>query len=174
MTATDVIQRFENVRKTGRGWSARCPNHDDRANSLNIAVGRGGRTLLHCFAGCDTEAIAHAVGLSLADLFAEPVTSAKTGTRERPVSQYDQVRHDLLARERRLAERRWKWAEVTALADEARAVDRLVTEARALVSALGDTNDQAWELAGQAARLETMMRAAEADAHEAVAGRALW
>jgi putative DNA primase/helicase len=47
----------------GRGgkWSgtkgmARCPAHDDRTPSLGVSLGRGA-ILLHCFAGCDQEAV---------------------------------------------------------------------------------------------------------------------
>ena len=39
-------------RRSGRGWVARCPAHDDRNPSLSIAEGRDGRPLLFCFAGC--------------------------------------------------------------------------------------------------------------------------
>lgn len=38
--------------RAGEGWSARCPAHDDDTPSLSISAGRGGKTLLHCHAGC--------------------------------------------------------------------------------------------------------------------------
>jgi hypothetical protein len=41
-------------RPSGIGWMARCPAHDDRSPSLSIAE-RGGKILLHCFAGCTQE-----------------------------------------------------------------------------------------------------------------------
>lgn len=47
-----VLAALQNVRRCGRGWIARCPAHDDRAPSLSIGQGEGGRLLLHCFAGC--------------------------------------------------------------------------------------------------------------------------
>jgi hypothetical protein len=65
------IARLANARTTSNGWIARCPAHDDRLPSLSIREGRGGRTVLHCHAGCDAGAIVLALGLSLADLFAE-------------------------------------------------------------------------------------------------------
>jgi putative DNA primase/helicase len=43
--------------RTGRGWMARCPAHDDRSPSLSIADGAEGRILLTCFAGCAWAAI---------------------------------------------------------------------------------------------------------------------
>jgi putative DNA primase/helicase len=40
-------------RKSGRGWSACCPAHDDRTPSLSIQDADDGRVLVHCHAGCD-------------------------------------------------------------------------------------------------------------------------
>jgi hypothetical protein len=34
-------------RKSGRGWSARCPAHDDGTTSLSISQGSDGQTLVH-------------------------------------------------------------------------------------------------------------------------------
>lgn len=65
----NVLRRLENVKRIRNGWMARCPAHEDKQNSLSIAVGRNGQVLLKCFAGCDVEAIARAVGLALRDLF---------------------------------------------------------------------------------------------------------
>ena len=50
-------------RKTGAGWVARCPAHDDRCASLSIGTGHDGRVLLKCFAGCEIEAIVAAAGI---------------------------------------------------------------------------------------------------------------
>jgi CHC2 zinc finger len=58
MTVADVLERFEGVRRSGRGWTARCPAHNDHRPSLSIAAGREGRILLHCFARqCDYHTI---------------------------------------------------------------------------------------------------------------------
>jgi hypothetical protein len=40
------------ARKSGAGWIARCPAHDDRTPSLSLAPGENGRVLVHCFGGC--------------------------------------------------------------------------------------------------------------------------
>lgn len=66
-----VLSRLEAVRKSGEGWTARCPAHDDRTPSLSIAVGNDGRVLLYCFTGCAPEEVARALGLNLRDLFPE-------------------------------------------------------------------------------------------------------
>ena len=50
-----VIDLLDGVRKSGSGWSARCPAHEDHSPSLSISEGDDGRVLLHCFTGCTTE-----------------------------------------------------------------------------------------------------------------------
>lgn len=40
--------------RSGAGWLARCPAHDDQSPSLSIKDGELGRLLLFCFAGCET------------------------------------------------------------------------------------------------------------------------
>jgi hypothetical protein len=64
-----ILPRLENVKKNGVGYTARCPGHDDRRNSLSIRAGDDRRVLLHCFTGCEPERIVAAVGLTMADLF---------------------------------------------------------------------------------------------------------
>ena len=71
MTAKDILQRLQGVRGGHGQWTARCPAHDDRQNSLSVSEGDDGRVLLHCHAGCGVEKIAGALGLSVKDLFAE-------------------------------------------------------------------------------------------------------
>ncbi len=69
MTVHDILSRLQGV-KGGHGqWTARCPAHDDRQNSLSVGEGEDGRTLLRCHAGCDLDRITAALGLSPADLF---------------------------------------------------------------------------------------------------------
>jgi len=49
-----LLSKLPGVRKSGSGWSARCPAHDDRHASLSVSSSDDGRVLLHCHAGCDT------------------------------------------------------------------------------------------------------------------------
>jgi len=63
-----ILSRLEGVRRSGGGWSARCPAHEDRRASLSIGEGDDGRALVHCHAGCTADAICAAVGLRVADL----------------------------------------------------------------------------------------------------------
>jgi putative DNA primase/helicase len=65
MTA-EAIAKALGGRRSGRGWSACCPAHDDRTPSLSLSDTAYGKVLVHCHAGCKQEdVIAHlkAVGL---------------------------------------------------------------------------------------------------------------
>ena len=64
-----LLSRLDRVRQFGKGWSARCPAHEDRNASLSIAAGDDGKILAHCFAGCHVSEVLGAIGLQLADLF---------------------------------------------------------------------------------------------------------
>ncbi len=66
--AERLLARLADVRKCGDEWMARCPAHDDRNPSLSIKEGAEGKILLYCHAGCKTEAVVHALGLSMSDL----------------------------------------------------------------------------------------------------------
>ena len=66
-------------RKSGDGWTCRCPAHDDTNPSLSIHAGDDGRALVHCHAGCSVGSVCDAIGLRTADLFAS--------TTERPTGQ---------------------------------------------------------------------------------------
>ena len=70
MSARELLDRLEKVRKTGSGrWLACCPAHDDRRPSLALRELDDGRVLVHCFAGCSAHEVVSAVGLDLSDLF---------------------------------------------------------------------------------------------------------
>lgn len=62
-----VVKRLK-AHKSGDGWTARCPAHDDQHESLTIGQGQGGRILLHCHAGCPFEKVAAALKLTPTDL----------------------------------------------------------------------------------------------------------
>ena len=70
MSAESILSRLHGVRKrTADQWSALCPAHDDKGPSLSIRELDDGRTLLHCFAGCEVADVVNAVGLELDALF---------------------------------------------------------------------------------------------------------
>ena len=74
--AERIRQHGSAVRGGPTQWAAQCPAHDDRAPSLSIGTGTEGVPLVHCQAGCRTEDVLGAVGLTLADLMPD---------RDRPV-----------------------------------------------------------------------------------------
>lgn len=63
-----IGKHFDDFQKNGQGYVALCPVHDDTNPSLSINVGKDGRILLNCFAGCPTEAVLEIVGLRMSDL----------------------------------------------------------------------------------------------------------
>src|SRR5262245_5747719 len=75
MRVEEFLQRLEAVRSGPRGWTARCPGHNDRTPSLRISEGDDARILLHCFAGCAEKDICGVLGLQLRDLFPAPARS---------------------------------------------------------------------------------------------------
>jgi hypothetical protein len=64
----EILRRLDRVHKSGAGWVARCPAHEDRTPSLSITV-ENGKALLYCHAGCTLESIVGAAGMTVADLF---------------------------------------------------------------------------------------------------------
>jgi hypothetical protein len=75
MSATDaLLGRLNNVRAYGpKGWRADCPNGHSSRGTLSVGEADDGRVLLRCFAGCSAAEVMGAVGLTLSDLFPEPV-----------------------------------------------------------------------------------------------------
>ncbi|MBX3356336.1 MAG: DUF3987 domain-containing protein [Phycisphaeraceae bacterium] len=55
-------------KRSGSGWSCRCPAHEDRSPSLSIGAGVDGRALITCHAGCTTDSVVAAIGLTMRDL----------------------------------------------------------------------------------------------------------
>ena len=64
-----LLAHLAGVRRSGKGWIARCPGHEDLHASLTVAAGSGGRALLTCHAGCTPEVVLAALGLGMTDLF---------------------------------------------------------------------------------------------------------
>jgi putative DNA primase/helicase len=80
MTLAKVLERFPDAKKSGNGWMACCPAHDDKSPSLSINEGDDGRVLLNCFGEkCSVDAICESIGLKPADLFSKtPLASMST------------------------------------------------------------------------------------------------
>ena len=66
----NLLDKLPDASRSGAGWKARCPAHDDRNPSLSIHEAENGNVLLKCHAGCTTPAVVRAIGLKMADLMA--------------------------------------------------------------------------------------------------------
>ena len=78
-----ILASLPDAKKSGTGWSACCPAHDDRQPSLSIAEGEDRRVLLKCHAGCPVDAICAALGLKPTDLFVASTSTVLRPTREK-------------------------------------------------------------------------------------------
>lgn len=88
MTAPELLARMKGVKQIASGWMAICPAHHDVNPSLSIAEGQGGRIVANCHAGCPTDIVMQAIGLTMADLMPPKPLSAGPIT-ARIVATYD-------------------------------------------------------------------------------------
>ena len=82
-------------RRSGEGYTSRCPGHDDSTPSLSIRKAHDGRVLLYCHAGCPTDKIVHLLGGEMRDLMpalggmaTTPTARARLHTRGLTVEEY--------------------------------------------------------------------------------------
>lgn len=68
MELPEFLSKLSGVKSNGDGYTAHCPAHEDKRNSLSVAE-NDGRLLIKCFAGCETKDVVSAMDLKLADLF---------------------------------------------------------------------------------------------------------
>ncbi len=87
MNVEDVARRF-GAKAVGVGYMGRCPAHEDRTASLSINL-KGDKVLMKCLAGCDTDAVLRAVGLTMKDLFISSNGHGPKSTLGAPIAVYD-------------------------------------------------------------------------------------
>ena len=64
------LRKQGEVRWTGSEWRTRCPAHADNGPSLYVQyMPTSSNTLIRCNAGCTTESVVDALGLTMSDLF---------------------------------------------------------------------------------------------------------
>lgn len=134
-----------------------CPAHDDRRPSFAVTE-RDGRVLVNCRAGCsqaDVIAALRARGLWAGSATPKP---------RAPRSLRDEVRSEVLARERAAEARRAPYRAMWAAADEYRQTMRAVTAARAIATTAGPDGPEVWDVLALAAAAETRAEAALAEA----------
>jgi DNA primase len=77
MRTEDILEKFRNVRRQGKGYIASCPNesaHKNRDNKPSLSIShKDGKTLMYCFR-CGKEGtsnILNSAGLNWKDLYHE-------------------------------------------------------------------------------------------------------
>lgn len=123
----EILERYhaEPFRLRPGTWRARCPAHDDSTPSLSIWLGRDGRLMIGCWAGCAKDRILAAKGLTMRDLF-PPRADGKTADeplKTREIAEVYDYRDEAGAllyqslryepkdfRQRRPDGRWWKWS----------------------------------------------------------------
>ncbi|MBR4474253.1 MAG: hypothetical protein IKS55_11530 [Oscillospiraceae bacterium] len=101
------LRHFDNVKECSRNaqgdrqWSARCPAHSDRVNSLHIALSGDGKILCNCKAGCAPEEVVGKVGLRMHDLFPDGKPESGRAV-EVDVYEYRDVQHGICLRKHRM------------------------------------------------------------------------
>jgi rhodanese-related sulfurtransferase len=72
------------LRPSGAGYTACCPAHEDRTPSLSVGEGADQPVVIHCQAGCASDDVLAALGLSWADLSNPDGGAARGGSPGRP------------------------------------------------------------------------------------------
>lgn len=76
-----VLPRLQSVKKSGHGFMAKCPAHNDGTASLSISTGTSQPVVFHCHANCPSESILEQLGLTWAELSnPDPVLSGDNWT----------------------------------------------------------------------------------------------
>ena len=159
-SAPSILDVLKGGRRSAAGWMAQCPGHKDRSASLSIRVTNDGRTLVHCFAGCEFSEIVDALGLKARDL--APPGEAPRARSGRPRSVKEQAIEDVLRAEDRRRERRAPYQAFWHLSDRIRRAHGFAREARRVACALGPS-ERIWAILEGAALQETFALAADAE-----------
>ena len=87
MRLDEIEPMLDRVRRSGDGFTCRCPAHEDNRSSLHVDS-KNGKILMRCFAGCEVESIVEALHLSMSDLFDD---ECRDYDRRRPTGRRQQV-----------------------------------------------------------------------------------
>jgi hypothetical protein len=89
-----LLSRLDGVRQVrANGWMSRCPAHNGDGRSLAITHADSGTILIHCFAHeCEAGDILAAVGMSVGDLFPEPIPEHRYAPRKHAIPAMDVLR----------------------------------------------------------------------------------
>jgi hypothetical protein len=76
----NLVERLH-AKRSGKGWIAKCPVHEDHKPSLSLDEGADGRALLKCHAGCLTDDVVAALRMTYHDLFPAKSCGATAASR---------------------------------------------------------------------------------------------
>ncbi|WP_303835309.1 AAA family ATPase [Ruminococcus flavefaciens] len=99
MIVSELLQHLSGVVKSGSGYKAKCPCHEDKEASLSITENEKGIGL-HCFAGCHTEDILNVLNLKMSDLFQEQPQQRRKKQEVARYSYYDLDGHFIATKHR--------------------------------------------------------------------------
>lgn len=86
-----LLHQLQQVRRTPRGHTARCPAHIDKTPSLSVSEGERG-ILIKCWAGCTLQAICQTLGIREADLFFDASVPRGQRPTPKPAKKVDRVK----------------------------------------------------------------------------------
>lgn len=86
-----IFSSLEGVRSHTCGWSAKCPAHDDRKQSLTLKLADDGKLLVNCHAndGCTFASIAAALGIDEREFFSDNHHGKTAPLKSRVEATYD-------------------------------------------------------------------------------------
>lgn len=109
MKLEEFLRLLRGVSQKSGYYMAKCPAHDDKKASLSITKGDDGKILLHCHAGCPTESICESLGLTMKDLFDEPVKAQEAAQIVATYDYTDLSGDLLLAQKLRKSDKTFAW-----------------------------------------------------------------
>ncbi|NQY11907.1 MAG: AAA family ATPase [Flavobacteriales bacterium] len=86
---SQILDQLEKVKKSGNGYIACCPAHNDKNPSLSVTF-NGSGVLLHCHAGCDYKDIINSLNMSSPKFATNPNINYVSTTNSRQIKEiYD-------------------------------------------------------------------------------------
>lgn len=90
MTLDELLDKLEQVRRSGNGYVALCPAHDDSEPSLSVREADD-QLLLKCHSGCTNEDIVRALKIEMSDLYFGSKARKGSGNHGEPEAIYSYV-----------------------------------------------------------------------------------
>jgi putative DNA primase/helicase len=156
MIDAQVISDGLGGKRSGKGFLAPCPSHDDHDPSLSIADGDNGKPIVHCLAGCSQEAVITGLaGLGLWPETDKPLTPQELEALKKEAARRKEERAARRRQEETAAaeKAREQWEQAKAadsghpyLAKKGIQAHRLRQEANNLLAPMRDESGQVWAL----------------------------